>query len=141
DLALLALGSLVVYAHRVVARAAAARDSTVGHDRHHAIRGLSGALVGSRADTPRDIAARARGLTQIVSGLAARLRGNAVRFRVYVQPRASRSEIVGTHGDALKVRLQAAPVDDAANEALIELLADALGLSRRAVRIAAGLRS
>ena len=61
-----------------------------------------------------------------------------VRFAVRVQPRASRSEIVGVHGDALKVRLAAPPVDGAANVALVELLAEALGVPRRAVRIVAG---
>jgi hypothetical protein len=58
-----------------------------------------------------------------------------------VQPRASRNEIVGLHGDALKVRLQAPPVDDAANEALVELIATALGVPRGAVRIVAGART
>ena len=42
------------------------------------------------------------------------------------------------HGDALKVRLSAPPVDSAANDALIVLLAEALGVSRRDVRIVAG---
>jgi uncharacterized protein (TIGR00251 family) len=57
---------------------------------------------------------------------------------VHVQPRASRSEVVGLHGEALKVRLHAPPVDGAANEALVQLLADQLGVPRRAVRIVAG---
>jgi uncharacterized protein len=57
---------------------------------------------------------------------------------VYVQPRASRSEVVGMHGTALKVRLHAPPVDGAANEALVRLLAESLGIPRRAVRIVAG---
>jgi len=61
-----------------------------------------------------------------------------VRFSVRVQPRASRSEVAGVHGDALKVRLTAPPVDGAANAALIELLADLLAVSRSAVRIVAG---
>ncbi len=65
-------------------------------------------------------------------------RDGGVRFSVRVQPRASRNEIVGLHGDALKVRLSAPPVDGAANAALVELLADALGVPRRAVRIVAG---
>ena len=55
-----------------------------------------------------------------------------------VQPRAARSEIVGVHGDALKVRVAAPPVDGAANAALVELLAAALGIPRRAVRVIAG---
>ena len=57
---------------------------------------------------------------------------------VHVQPRASRSEIVGLHGAALKVRLHAPPVDGAANEALVMLLATRLGVPTRAVRIVAG---
>lgn len=65
----------------------------------------------------------------------------ALRVRVHVQPRASRNEIVGLHGAALKVRLQAPPVEGAANEALAALIADRLGLPRRAVRIVAGATS
>ena len=61
-----------------------------------------------------------------------------VRFTVRVQPRASRSAIEGVHGDALRVRLSAPPVDGAANEALIELLAKALGVAKRDVRVVAG---
>jgi uncharacterized protein (TIGR00251 family) len=68
-------------------------------------------------------------------------REGRVRFAVRVQPRASRSEIVGLHGDALQVRLAAPPVDGAANAALVELLAAALGVPRRAVRVAAGATS
>lgn len=64
-----------------------------------------------------------------------------MRVAVHVQPRASRSEIIGQHGTALKVRLQAPPVDGAANEALVRLLADSLGVSPRAVRVVAGATS
>ena len=42
------------------------------------------------------------------------------------------------HGDALKVRLAAPPVDGAANDALVALLADELAIARRAIRIVAG---
>ena len=55
-----------------------------------------------------------------------------------VQPRASRTELAGRHGDALKVRLAAPPVDGAANEALARFLAERLDVSRSAVRLAAG---
>lgn len=61
-----------------------------------------------------------------------------LRLRVHLQPRASRSRIVGRHGDGLKVQVHAPPVDGAANAALVELLADTLGLPRRAVRIVRG---
>ena len=69
------------------------------------------------------------------------LRGEAVRFAVRVQPRAARSEAAGRHGDALRVRLAAPPVDGAANGALVDLLAALLGVPRRAVRIVGGLAS
>ncbi len=55
-----------------------------------------------------------------------------------MQPRASRTELAGLHGGALKVRVTAPPVDAAANRALIEFLAECLGVAKRAVRIVAG---
>ena len=73
--------------------------------------------------------------------LRVEIRGSTVRVSVHVQPRATRSEIVGLHGAALKVRLQAPPVDGAANEALVALLADRLGVARRAVKVVAGASS
>jgi uncharacterized protein (TIGR00251 family) len=73
--------------------------------------------------------------------LRVQVRGSTVRISVHVQPRAARSEIVGLHGAALKVRLQAPPVDGAANEALVALLADRLGVARRAVKVVAGASS
>ena len=65
-------------------------------------------------------------------------RDGALRFAVRVQPRSSRSAVEGVHGGALKVRLTAPPVDGAANEALVALLADELGVPRRSVRIVGG---
>ncbi|MBI5601594.1 MAG: DUF167 domain-containing protein [Gemmatimonadetes bacterium] len=62
-----------------------------------------------------------------------------VRFAVHVQSRAKKPGIDGTHGDALRVRVHAPPVDGAANDDVIAVIADALGVPRRAVRIAAGL--
>jgi hypothetical protein len=64
--------------------------------------------------------------------------GEAVRFGVLVQPRASRSEIVGVQGGALKVRVAAPPVDGAANEELARVLARRLRVPRSAVRLARG---
>jgi uncharacterized protein (TIGR00251 family) len=63
---------------------------------------------------------------------------NVVRIDVYVQPRASRTMLAGTHDGCVKIRLAAPPVDGAANAALIEFLADQLGVARSCVRIAAG---
>ena len=48
-----------------------------------------------------------------------------VEIVIHAQPRASRSEVVGLHGDALKVRLAAPPVDGAANLELIRVMAKA----------------
>jgi hypothetical protein len=59
-------------------------------------------------------------------------------LRVAVVPNASRSALAGLHGDALRVRIAAVPLDGRANEALLDFLADALGLPRRAGRIDAG---
>jgi uncharacterized protein (TIGR00251 family) len=64
-----------------------------------------------------------------------------VRFEVRVQPRASRSEIVGEQEGALRVRLAAPPVDGAANDALIALLADLLNIPKRDIRIVSGATS
>jgi uncharacterized protein YggU (UPF0235/DUF167 family) len=61
-----------------------------------------------------------------------------VRLGVRVQPRASRDAIVGERGGSLLVRVQAAPVDGAANQALCRLLARALGLPPSAVRVLRG---
>ncbi len=55
-----------------------------------------------------------------------------------VVPRAARTEIVGWLGGALKVRIAAPPTDGQANAALEALLAAALGLPRKAVRVASG---
>jgi uncharacterized protein len=61
-----------------------------------------------------------------------------IRIRVQVQPRAGNDEVVGVHGEAVKIRVAAPPVDGAANEALVRFLAEQLGVPRRAVRIASG---
>ena len=66
---------------------------------------------------------------------------DGVRFSVRVLPRARRNEIAGILGDVVKVRLQAPPVDGAANEALVSLLAESLGVPRREVRILGGASS
>lgn len=61
-----------------------------------------------------------------------------VVFAVRVVPRASKNEIAGVHGDALKVRLTAPPVEGRANEALIAFLAQRLGVRKSQVEIVAG---
>jgi uncharacterized protein (TIGR00251 family) len=61
-----------------------------------------------------------------------------VLLEILVQPRASRTRAVGEHDGRLKVQLAAPPVDGEANAALIEFLADALGVRRADVRIVRG---
>ena len=70
--------------------------------------------------------------------LSVREEAGRVRFSVRVQPRASRDEVSGVYGDALKIRLAAPPVDGAANDALVNFLAELFAVPRRAVRILAG---
>lgn len=69
------------------------------------------------------------------------LTAEGVRFPIHVQPRSRRPGVDGVHGSALRVRVAAAPVDGAANEAIVELLAAALGVPRRAVSIVSGFSS
>jgi len=64
-----------------------------------------------------------------------------VVLEVRVQPRASRNEVAGVMGGVLKVRLQAPAVDNRANEALCEFLAELLKRPKSAVRLLAGERS
>jgi uncharacterized protein (TIGR00251 family) len=68
-------------------------------------------------------------------------REGAVSFLVRVQPRASKDEITGEMGGALKVRLRAPALEDRANEALVEFLSELLKTPRAAVRILGGERS
>ena len=67
--------------------------------------------------------------------------GNGVVINVRVIPRWPRSGIAGCRGGALLVRLHAPPVEGAANDELIDVIADALKVPRRAVSIVSGTRS
>lgn len=60
------------------------------------------------------------------------------RLEVKVVPGASRDEVAGTMGAAVKIKLRAPPVDGKANEALVEFLAEKLGVPRRAVTLERG---
>ncbi len=63
---------------------------------------------------------------------------DGVEIAVRVQARASRSEIVGVHDDALKVQVKAAPVEGAANDELTKLLAKKLKVPRSSVEVVRG---
>jgi uncharacterized protein (TIGR00251 family) len=62
----------------------------------------------------------------------------SIRLEVYVQPRASRTELAGTHDGLIKIRIAAPAVEDAANRALIDFIAQHLGIAKRRVRLVAG---
>ena len=61
-----------------------------------------------------------------------------VRLRLRVQPRASREEVAGLAGDAIRIRIIVPPVDGAANEALVRFLASRLEVSRSSVKLVGG---
>jgi uncharacterized protein (TIGR00251 family) len=75
---------------------------------------------------------RPRRIRETASGLTVPL---------HVQPRAGRSALAGFHDGALKLKVAAPPVDDAANRAVIEFFATSLGIPRARLRIASGSRS
>jgi len=64
-----------------------------------------------------------------------------VKVEVLVQPRAARNEIVGPHGESLKIRLKAPPVEGKANQALVSFLAKLFGVSKQQVKVLSGLTS
>ena len=66
---------------------------------------------------------------------------DGVEITLHIQPGASRCELAGAHGEALKVRISARAVEGAANAALTEFIAQCLGLARREVRIVRGEKS
>lgn len=74
-------------------------------------------------------------------GRNARHGSKAVVIPVRVTPRAGKTEIAGTRDNTLLIRLAAAPVDGAANTALITLLADAIAVPKRQVTIISGEKS
>lgn len=61
-----------------------------------------------------------------------------VRVHVHAQPGAKRTEVVGIYGDAIKIRVQAPPVEGRANEELVRFLAEAVGVSRSQVTLTRG---
>jgi uncharacterized protein (TIGR00251 family) len=67
--------------------------------------------------------------------------GDGMVLAVHVQPGAGRTEVVGRHGDALKVRVAAPPTGGRANEAVVELVAKEFALKKDDVRITSGASS
>ena len=72
----------------------------------------------------------------LVSWIQPAAGGCVVNVRII--PRASKNQVQGVLGDALKIRLQAPPVDGKANDALVRFLADSLDLPARNIRLLSG---
>lgn len=66
---------------------------------------------------------------------------DGVRLAVHLVPRAARTEIVGIHGQALRIRVNAPPVAGAANAALITIVAESLGIRKGYLEIVSGTTS
>ena len=64
-----------------------------------------------------------------------------ITLTLHIQPGAKKTEFAGLHGDALKIRLAAPPVDGKANEALVKFVAETLKLPKSAVNLKSGQTS
>jgi len=64
--------------------------------------------------------------------------GESLVLVLHVQPGAKRTEVAGLHGEALKIRLAAPPVDGKANEALLSFIAGKFGVPQRGVELLRG---
>lgn len=68
-------------------------------------------------------------------------KSGGIEIRIYIQPRASKTEIVGLHGEALKIRVASPPVDGQANAELCRFLARYVGVPRQHVQLKSGVSS
>lgn len=67
--------------------------------------------------------------------------GDSVTLVLHVQPGAKHSVVAGLHGDALKIRLAAPPIEGRANEALMRFIAERFGVPLRNVELKQGEQS
>lgn len=70
--------------------------------------------------------------------MVAQWQGSDLILHCRIQPKASRSEFAGPHGDRLKIRIAAPPVDGEANAALLRFLAKAFGVTQKQVTLLRG---
>ncbi len=77
-------------------------------------------------------------MTAPESAICLSVRGSGVLLRLSVVPNAKRTGVDGLHDGALRIRLNAPPIDGRANEALVEWLAKSLGVPRRSVELLRG---
>lgn len=70
-----------------------------------------------------------------------RRNGDVLTLTLHVQPGAKRSEVAGLHGEALKIRLAAPPIEGRANAALCKFIADIFGVTLKQVELKQGAQS
>jgi uncharacterized protein (TIGR00251 family) len=70
-----------------------------------------------------------------------RRNGDVLTLTLHVQPGAKRTDVAGLHGEALKIRLAAPPVEGRANEALLKFIAEFFGVPLRQVELKQGGQS
>ncbi len=70
-----------------------------------------------------------------------RRNGEVITLTLHIQPGAKRSEIVGMHGEALKIKLAAPPIEGRANEALLKFIADLFAVPLRNTELKQGGQS
>lgn len=70
-----------------------------------------------------------------------RSEAGSITLTLHIQPGAKRSEVAGLHGDALKIRLAAPPIEGRANEALLRFVADSFDVPLRQVELLRGAQS
>jgi uncharacterized protein (TIGR00251 family) len=70
-----------------------------------------------------------------------RRNGDVLTLTLHVQPGAKRTDVAGLHGEALKIRLAAPPIEGRANEALLKYIAEAFGVPLRQVELKQGGQS
>ena len=73
--------------------------------------------------------------------LQVRETADGLEIRLHVQPRAKRCELSGIYNGALKIKVTAPPVDDAANRAILEFFSTLFGIPKSGIRIISGLKS
>ena len=83
------------------------------------------------------------GKLSLKSGLIVwyRREGDVITLVLHVQPGAKRTEVIGLHGDALKIRLAATPIEGRANEALLRFIAGSFNVPLRNVELKQGALS
>jgi uncharacterized protein len=70
-----------------------------------------------------------------------RRNGDILTLTLHIQPGAKRTDVAGLHGEALKIRLAAPPIEGRANEALLKFIAESFGVPLRQVELKQGGQS